>query len=72
VVEPALARLIVAPLIVRLPPSVVSPVPVVMAALLVVFKFNKLGLLMKILPVLVSPRVKDCLAVVANVPFAER
>ena len=45
----------VVPFTVKFPPKVVKPVPVVIAPLLVVFKFNPVGLLIKILPVEAVP-----------------
>ena len=60
----------VAPLTVKLPPRVVRPVPVVIAALFTVFKLSAVGESMTILPVVLFPMVSDCLAVVASVPEA--
>ena len=53
-----LPKLRVVPFTVRLPPNVVSPVPVVIALLFTVFKLNAVGLSIKMLPVDAEPIFK--------------
>src|ERR1700722_9576929 len=54
----------------RFPPSFANPAPVVIAAPFVVFKFNAVGLSIRIFPVLADPKVKLCLPVVKIFPLA--
>src|SRR5260370_1278650 len=71
VVGPVMVRA-VEPAKVRLPPKVVRPVPVVIGALLTVFKLRAVGESTTILPVDAEPIAKVCALVVPSTPAPVR